>query len=109
MDHGYTFMELTSAVIGTLLALANTDYAVVVTAALDALGTNALVGTAAYATTTGFQISVMNFGYNFRDAERISFVIFGSNVVGSSNVAVPTGGAGGGTVGFGNRPISSFL
>jgi hypothetical protein len=86
-------------------ALANTNYVVLANSAFDSTGTLTNTCAPSTQTTTSFRLYSRRPGdNNLRDGEIISFCIFGSNVVGSSNVAVPTGGYGGGAWGGGNEP-----
>lgn len=87
--------------------VANANYAVVVSASVDDTASNPLIASAHTHTVNGFQITCKNAGGAWTSGARISAIVFGSNVPtasGGSNVAVPTGGFGGGTYGGGNTP-----
>jgi hypothetical protein len=56
-------------------------------------------------TTTYVRFQVNNRGDGqLNNPDRLNFVILGSNVIGGSNAASPSGGYGGGTLGLGNSP-----
>lgn len=85
-------------------AQANANYMVVSNA--DKLGDGTDVQLSSYnsPTVNGFNIDVRGTGGGHNDAAVVSFLVFGSNVSGGSNVTTPGGGYGGGTVGRGNIP-----
>lgn len=85
-------------------ALANPNYAVATNGQIDAAGDNPVVVAVYNKTTNGFTCKATNFSWNARDSEVVSFVVFGSNIIGGNNVSTPGGGFGGGTRGGGNIP-----
>jgi len=78
-------------------ALANTNYAAVVTGSNTGAGVNT-------PTTSGFNVTSSTAGGDWIDPSYYAFIVFGSNVVAGSNYTTPEGGKGGGTTGLGYKP-----
>lgn len=86
-------------------ALPNANYCTVVTAHRSEDGDAPLVAGATSLATGGFLLRTRGVGSDtYRDAAVISFVVFGSNVPGGSNIGVTTPVYGGGTIGGGYIP-----
>lgn len=85
-------------------ALPNANYTVSVNANRYDSDSDPQVAAGHTYTTSGFQIVTKGAGGSVNDCELINFTVFGSNVVGGSNVDTPGGGYGGGTIGGGNVP-----
>jgi hypothetical protein len=92
--------------------LANANYAVTVTGADSAAGGAPRLCTVTLLTVNGFRMFTWRHDASSltkSSGEINTFIVFGSNVVGGSNVTAPSGGTGGGTIGWGNLPSNFVL
>jgi hypothetical protein len=89
--------------------LANTNY-VAVGNATRSIGATALDIVGIVLQSTDYlRIVCRQANNDSSDSAIVNIVVFGSNVTGGSNVTQPSGGTGGGTIGWGNLPGNYIL